>query len=122
MLSGKIVVRSTQFAATDHRSFNRHGESFNVGETFSGMPFIEGLDLVEEFRSLVRPNETMAQWALRWCLDFPEVTVLIPGAKHAEQARDNARASDLPPLSTETHQRFGDVYKQTIQGLIRGQV
>jgi aryl-alcohol dehydrogenase-like predicted oxidoreductase len=121
LLSGKIN-RSTQFAATDHRVYNRHGEQFNVGETFSGIPFDEGLQLVEEFRAFVRPDETMAQWALRWCLDFPEVTVLIPGAKHAEQALENAQASLLHPLGPEVHQRLKAIYKQKIRDLIRGKV
>jgi len=121
LLAGKFSP-TTQFDASDHRSFNRHGEQFNVGETFSGMPYEAGLQLVDEFRNLVRPGETMAQWALRWCLDFPEVTVLIPGSKHAAQARDNARASLLPPLSADVHHQLQDVYRQKIRGLIQGNV
>ena len=121
LLSGKFN-RSTEFAATDHRNFNRHGEQFNVGETFSGVPFEEGLRWVEEFRNLVRPGETMAQWALRWCLDFPEVTVLIPGAKHAEQARENAQASLLPPLGTEVHEKLSEIYRQEIRRSIQGEI
>lgn len=119
LLGGKMS-RETVFAETDHRSFNRDGASFNVGETFSGIPFETGLDLVEEIRPLVPEGATMAQMALRWCLDFPEVSVVIPGAKRPEQALANARASDLPPLSARVHERLRELYESRVAASVRG--
>ncbi len=121
LLSGKFN-QQTQFASTDHRFFNRNGERFNVGETFSGMPWEQGLEIVDEFRSFVPAHQTMAQWALRWCLDFPEVTVVIPGAKHAEQARQNALASQLPRLTSDVHEQLKSTYQARIAPMIRGAI
>ncbi len=121
MLAGKFSADS-QFASTDHRHFNRNGECFNVGETFSGVPFELGLEVVEEMRPLVPVEATMAQWALRWCLDFPAVTVVIPGAKHAEQARHNAGASDLAPLTEEVHQQIQAIFDKKIRPSVKGTV
>lgn len=98
LLSGKMRA-DTAFAAEDHRSFNRRGEAFDQGETFSGVEFQAGLAAVEELRPLVPPGATLAQLALRWILMFPEVTTVIPGARNARQAEDNVRAAELPPLS-----------------------
>ena len=98
LLTGKLSADST-FADDDHRKFNRHGEAFDVGETFSGVPYDVGLKAVERIRKLVGGDATMAQFALRWILMFDAVTVAIPGAKNAAQAQANARAADLPPLS-----------------------
>src|SRR5919112_4094702 len=98
LLSGKLRRDST-FAATDHRNYNRHGESFDVGETFSGVDYETGLQVVDELRALAPPGTTMAQLALRWILMFPEVSAAIPGAKTKEQARENAAAASRPPLS-----------------------
>jgi aryl-alcohol dehydrogenase-like predicted oxidoreductase len=119
LLGGKMS-RETTFAETDHRSFNRDGASFNVGETFSGVPFDVGLDAVEEIRPLVPDGATMAQMALRWCLDFPEVSVVIPGAKRPEQALANARASDLARLSDAAHERLRELYRERVAPHIRG--
>jgi aryl-alcohol dehydrogenase-like predicted oxidoreductase len=119
LLGGKMS-RETTFAATDHRSFNRDGASFNVGETFSGIPFEVGLDVVEEFRPLVPEGMTMAQMALRWCLDFPAVSTVIPGAKRPDQARANAAASDFAPLSRELHERLHEIYVSRVADEIRG--
>ena len=119
LLGGKMS-RETTFAATDHRSFNRDGASFNVGETFSGVPFEVGLDLVEEIRPLVPEGMTMAQMALRWCLDFPAVSVVIPGAKRPDQAVANAAASDFPPLSAALHERLRELYVTRVADAIRG--
>lgn len=119
LLSGKMS-RSTTFAETDHRHFNRDGAAFNVGETFSGVPFELGLDAVQEILPLVPEGMTMAQMALRWCLDFPEVSVVIPGAKRPRQAEENAAASELPPLSPELHVRLKAIYDERIAGNIRG--
>jgi aryl-alcohol dehydrogenase-like predicted oxidoreductase len=118
LLSGRYT-KSTTFAPTDHRTFNRNGESFNVGETFAGLPFERGVELTEELKAILPPGE-MAQWALRWCLDFDAVTVVIPGARNAEQARANAAASDLPPLPAETHRKLREFYERNVAALIRG--
>ncbi len=80
LLTGKFD-RTSRFAADDHRAYNRHGESFDVGETFSGVDFETGLEAVEELRPLVPPGATLAQFALRWILDFEAVSTVIPGAK-----------------------------------------
>jgi aryl-alcohol dehydrogenase-like predicted oxidoreductase len=109
LLSGKITAQ-TRFSATDHRNYNRHGEAFDVGETFSGVPFEDGLRAVEELRELVPAGSTLAQLALRWILMFPEVTCTIPGAKSPEQAEENARAAALPALDTRAMAHVRDVY------------
>jgi aryl-alcohol dehydrogenase-like predicted oxidoreductase len=114
LLSGKMS-RNTQFSADDHRSYNRHGEAFDVGETFSGVGFETGLQAVEEIRSLVPPGVSMAQFALRWILMFDAVTLAIPGAKNAQQAIGNARSADLPPLSEETMEKLRQVYDMRIR-------
>ncbi len=119
LLSGKLSL-ATRFAADDHRSFNRNGEAFNVGETFAGLPFEDGVRLADEIKPLVPEGMTMAQLALRWCLDFPAVSVVIPGARNPEQARANARASELPPLSPELHRRLRELYEREVAGRIRG--
>src|SRR5947209_4903246 len=98
LLTGKLR-RDTQFAESDHRNFNRHGEAFDQGETFSGVEYETGLQAVEELRALVPPGATLAQFALRWILMFPEVTTTIPGAKNLRQAEENVQAASLPPLS-----------------------
>jgi aryl-alcohol dehydrogenase-like predicted oxidoreductase len=113
LLSGKYT-RDTTFGADDHRNFNRAGEAFDVGETFSGVPFDVGLDAVEELRPLVPPGATMAQFALRWILDHPAVTTVIPGARNPDQARANAAAADLSPLDAATHDAVRRVYEERI--------
>ncbi len=92
----------THFALNDHRSFNRHGEAFDQGETFSGVEYEMGLQAVEELRPLVPQGATMAQFALRWILMFPEVTSAIPGGKNPQQVEDNMHAAALPPLNPNT--------------------
>ncbi len=119
LLAGKFT-KDTTFAPNDHRTFNRDGQSFNVGETFAGLPFALGVDLVEQLKPLVPPDQTMAQFALRWCLDFDAVTTIIPGAKRPEQARENAAASLLPCLSDELHQRLEQFYQDRVAAEIRG--
>ena len=109
LLSGKYT-RDTAFAADDHRSFNRSGEAFDVGETFAGVPFEVGLDAVEELRPLVPEGATLAQLALRWILMHDAVSTVIPGARSPEQARANAAAADLAPLSAEAMAAIGAVY------------
>jgi aryl-alcohol dehydrogenase-like predicted oxidoreductase len=114
MLSGKLTPKST-FAADDHRAFNRHGESFDRGETFSGLDYDLGLQAVEALRSQLPPGMTMATLALRWILMFPEVSCAIPGAKRPEQVDENARAADLPPLSAETMSAIEEIYNQQVR-------
>ncbi|MGG7577366.1 aldo/keto reductase [Rhizobium sp. Nf11,1] len=113
LLSGKIS-RETQFASDDHRNFNRHGEAFDVGETFAGVPFEVGLQAVEEVRKLVPAGATMAAFALRWILMAEAVTVVIPGARNAEQARANAAAADLAPLSPDVMVATREIYNRLI--------
>ncbi|MBW7883818.1 MAG: aldo/keto reductase [Caldilineaceae bacterium] len=97
LLTGKITAQST-FAADDHRNFNRYGQQFDVGETFSGVDLDAGLAAVSGLRSLVPAGWSMAQYALRWILMFDAVSCAIPGAKRPDQAEDNCRAADLPPI------------------------
>ena len=113
LLSGKIN-RDTAFAGDDHRSFNRHGEAFDVGETFAGVPFEVGLEAVEEVRKLVPAGAGMAAFALKWILMNDAVTVVIPGARNAEQARANAAASDFPALSAEVMAAARGIYDRLI--------
>ena len=94
LLTGKLR-RDSVFAADDHRTFNRNGEAFDKGETFSGVPYEVGLEAVERLRPLVPAGATMAQLALRWILMFDAVTCAIPGARTERQARENAAAADL---------------------------
>src|SRR6476659_5241280 len=100
LLSGRYT-HDTTFAGTDHRSYNRHGDAFDVGETFSGVDYTTGLEAVRRLTPLTPPGATMAQFALRWILDQPGVSVVIPGARNPEQARGNAAAAGLAPLSPD---------------------
>jgi aryl-alcohol dehydrogenase-like predicted oxidoreductase len=113
LLSGKIT-RDTKFASDDHRNFNRNGESFDVGETFAGVPFEVGLQAVEEVRKLVPAGASMAAFALRWILMNDAVTVVIPGARNAEQAKGNAGAADLAPLSANVMTATREIYDRLI--------
>jgi len=117
LLTGKMTPQSA-FAPDDHRTFNRYGESFDMGETFSGVDFSTGLEAVEELRPLVPPGATMAQFALRWILMFDAVSCVIPGARRPAQAEDNIRASELPPLSEETMARVRAIYDTHIRPLV----
>jgi aryl-alcohol dehydrogenase-like predicted oxidoreductase len=117
ILSGKLK-RDTAFAPDDHRAFNRHGESFDVGETFAGLDYETGLELVEELRTLVPAGATLAQLALRWILMAEAVTAAIPGAKTPDQARANAAAADLPPLPAATMDRIRELYEQRAKPLV----
>jgi len=113
LLTGKFNGETT-FSSDDHRLFNRHGEEFDVGETFAGVDFEQGLAAVEELRELVPERATMAQLALRWILGFEAVSTVIPGAKTAEQARANAEAADLPPLPQHTLEAIAAIYRERI--------
>jgi aryl-alcohol dehydrogenase-like predicted oxidoreductase len=117
LLTGKMH-RNTQFEERDHRHYNRHGESFDQGETFSGVDYETGLEAVDELRSLVPEGATMSQFALRWILMFPEVTAAIPGGKNPQQVEDNVRAATLPPLIRETMERVQAVYDRYLRAQI----
>jgi aryl-alcohol dehydrogenase-like predicted oxidoreductase len=117
MLTGKMRPDST-FDQDDHRTFNRNGESFDRGETFSGVDYETGLRAVEELRKVVPEGMTMAAFALKWILMFPAVTTTIPGAKHPAQAEDNIKAADYPPLSLETIQKVEEIYHRMIRPLV----
>lgn len=114
LLTGKFRP-DTAFEQDDHRAFNRSGEAFDRGETFSGLDFPLGLEAIEALRPLLPSDSTMAQLALRWVLMFPEVTCAIPGAKHAGQVEENVKAADLPPLSDETMRRIRSVYNSIVR-------
>ena len=117
MLTGKLRP-DTAFEAEDHRLYNRHGESFDVGETFAGVDYETGLAAVEELRGLVPDGATLAQLALRWILMHPGITTTIPGAKTPEQARANAAAAGLPALDDPTMETIGAVYDEHIRPLV----
>jgi aryl-alcohol dehydrogenase-like predicted oxidoreductase len=114
LLSGKFN-RSSRFDPADHRNFNRNGEAFDVGETFSGVPFEKGLEIVERIRPLVGGTASMAQFALRWILMHEAVTTVIPGARNAAQARANTEADNLPPLSPAVMAELKSIYDQDVR-------
>lgn len=118
LLSGKLRPDST-FAADDHRNFNRHGDAFDVGETFSGVDLSVGLEAVEEMRRLLPAGVLMSEFALRWILMFEAVSCAIPGGKRPEQVIQNCHASDLPPLTAETMAEFERIYKHRIAPLVQ---
>jgi aryl-alcohol dehydrogenase-like predicted oxidoreductase len=117
LLTGKLT-QNTQFAEDDHRKFNRHGEQFDVGETFAGVDYETGLEVVEELKSLVPEGATMTQFALRWALMQEAVSTVIPGARTAPQAVQNAAAADLPPLPEATMARISELYRARVAPLV----
>lgn len=119
LLTGKLR-RDTAFAADDHRSFNRHGEMFDQGETFSGVPYEVGLEAVERLQDIVPANATLGQVALRWILMFDAVTCAIPGAKTIDQARANAAAGSLPPVDERSMDLVRSVYDDLIRPHVHG--
>lgn len=114
MLAGRMS-RDSKFEQNDHRQFNRHGEAFDRGETFSGVDFDLGLQAVEELRPLVPKGASLAQFALRWILMFEAVTCAIPGAKRPAQVEENAGSADMPPLSSETMGKVKEIYERLIK-------
>jgi aryl-alcohol dehydrogenase-like predicted oxidoreductase len=117
MLTGKMS-RDSKFEANDHRLYNRHGEKFDMGETFSGVDYETGLEVVEELKKLVPPGATLAQLALRWILMFDAVSCAIPGGKRPSQVEDNVRASDLPPLTSEQMEIVRRLYMDKISAQV----
>jgi aryl-alcohol dehydrogenase-like predicted oxidoreductase len=119
LLTGR-VTRDRAFAKDDHRNFNLHGERFDVGETFSGVPLDAGLAAVEELRRLVPNGWTLGQFALRWILMHDAVTTVIPGCKTPEQVDENAAASDLPPISESAMAEVRRIYDRHIRAHVNG--
>lgn len=118
LLSGKYD-ENTRFSNNDHRNYNANGESFNVGETFSGIEFSQGVELARRVSAHFPDNRT-AQWAIRWILDHPQVTTVIPGASKISQVESNMSASDLPPLSPAAHEELAKLYRTEILPKVRG--
>ena len=114
LLSGRYDEH-TQFAPEDHRSYNRHGEAFDVGETFAGVPYEVGLAAVRELKALLDPGQSMAQFALRWVIDQPGVSTVIPGARNPDQVRGNAASAALAPLHAEQLAGVRDVYDRLLR-------
>lgn len=121
VLSGGMT-RQTTFDKRDHRNFNRDGAEFNVGETFAGLPFEKAVELAEVLKPLAAAEYGLAKFALRWCLDFPAVTTVIPGASSPQQVRDNAVASSLAPLSPEIHDHLRQFYLDRVEPCVRGEI
>lgn len=117
LLTGKLR-RDSRFAADDHRSFNRQGQAFDVGETFSGVDYDLALDAVEQLRDILPPGVPLSQFALRWILMFDAVTCAIPGGKRADQVIENCHASDLPPLPQEAMDAVKRLYQKRIGALV----
>ncbi len=119
LLSGRYT-RDTKFAANDHRTYNRHGEAFDVGETFAGVDFETGVSAAQEFAALAPEGTTPAQLALRWIIDRPGVTAVIPGARTEDQARANASAGELAPLDDPLQSQIADLYDDRIRAQVHG--
>ena len=121
LLSGQLKA-DHKFSRKDHRSYNREGKAFNIGETFAGVPFERGVEFTEKVKEILQPSGevTMAQLALRWVLDHKAVSSVIPGASKIEQVDGNVGASSLAALSEEQHKKLSDLYKEEIEQTIRG--
>jgi aryl-alcohol dehydrogenase-like predicted oxidoreductase len=118
LLTGKFTPQ-TVFEKNDHRNFNADGKAFNAGETFSGIEFNKGIELVEEMKQLL-PDERLAQWSVRWILDHPQVTTVIPGASKVSQVKTNVESSGMPVLSSEVHASLRKLYEEKVKPGIRG--
>ncbi len=119
LLSGRMS-KSTKFVADDHRHFNRDGQAFNVGETFAGLPFEKGVELADGLKPFVPAGQSMSEFAIRWCLDFDAVSVVIPGARNPEQVRANAKPASQPALTVALHERLKEFYQKNVTKHIRG--
>ena len=114
LLTGALSA-NTEFPANDHRNFNREGAAFDVGETFAGVPYAEGLDAAEAIEPLVPAGQSMAQFTLRWILDHDAVSTVIPGSSTPEHIRDNVAAAALPRLSADRHADVREVYDEFVR-------
>jgi len=119
LLAGKMT-KSQKFAAKDHRTYNRDGQAFNVGETFAGLPFEKGVELADELKQFAPAGMSMADMAQRWILDQDAVTTVITGASKPEQASANSRVSYMPPLTPDLHKKLTDFYQREVMEHIRG--
>lgn len=119
LLSGRMTAQ-TEFAPDDHRHFNRHGEAFDVGETFSGVDYDTGLQAVDALRALVPEGQTLAQLALRWILMHPAISCAIPGGRRPEQIAENVAAADLAPLSAATMAAIAALYEARFRSAVHG--
>ncbi|GGD54390.1 aldo/keto reductase [Paenibacillus nasutitermitis] len=119
LLTGKFTERST-FAADDHRNFNRNGESFNVGETFAGLAFEMGVSLSKELSWIAEGRTNMTSAALRYILDNPYITCVIPGFRNVQQVEDNLRAANVPGFTRSEMARLHEFYRQEVRDYIRG--
>jgi aryl-alcohol dehydrogenase-like predicted oxidoreductase len=117
LLSGRYDEH-TEFGPDDHRSYNRRGEAFDVGETFAGVPFEVGLAAVRELETLLDPGMSLAQFALRWVIDQPGVSTVIPGARNPEQVRGNAASAAQPPLRDDQLAGVQGVYDRLLRPLV----
>jgi aryl-alcohol dehydrogenase-like predicted oxidoreductase len=117
MLSGKMTA-ATAFPENDHRRYNRHGDAFDVGETFSGVPFETGLAAVDELKKIRPDGYSMPQFALRWILMSAEVSTVIPGGKRPDQVEDNVKAGSLPPLAPDILRKVGRIYRDSLKPLV----
>lgn len=121
LLGGKLAA-GHQFASEDHRNFNRDGQCFNVGETFSGLPFEIGVTLVKELRAFVPAGMPLGTFALRWLLDYPAVSTIIAGTSRPEQVAENAAASDSQPLNGAVREKLARFYRDRVRPHVRGSV
>ncbi|MFC3121040.1 aldo/keto reductase [Agaribacter flavus] len=121
LLSGKFKA-DTVFEENDHRHYNKDGQFFNVGETFSGLPYTKAVELVDELKELLPKDAPLAQLALRWILDHPQVTTVIAGASSAQQVRQNAQAASLPSFSEEQHNALSAFYFEKVRDFVRGSI
>jgi aryl-alcohol dehydrogenase-like predicted oxidoreductase len=121
VLSG-TMTKSQRFSADDHRNYNRDGAAFNVGETFSGLPFERAVEIADHLAALAPPGMTTAQMALRWILDQPAVSTVIAGATRPEQVLENAAVSELDPLPAELHRQLADYYATDVRQHVRGAI
>tara|TARA_Y100001960_G_scaffold249350_1_gene265293 strand:+ start:1299 stop:2282 length:984 start_codon:yes stop_codon:yes gene_type:complete len=119
LLCGNFI-KTTAFPINDHRNYNRDGEHFNIGETFSGLSFEKGIELVGQLEAITPQEKSLSLTALRWILDFEAVSVVIPGSKTPEQVLHNCSASDLPSLTPSLHKTLNHFYKQEVASAIRG--
>ncbi len=117
LLTGRYS-RSTTFAPEDHRNFNRDGAAFDKGETFAGVPYETGLDAVEELKTVFPGEDNLAPVALRWILDHPEVSTIIPGASKPEHLESNLSAAELAPLGEDVHRKVDTIYDNHIKPFV----
>jgi len=119
LLTGKFNANTT-FEASDHRTYNANGDAFNVGETFAGLPFNKGVELSDQLKWIANDQRNMTQAALRWILDHPAVTTVIPGFKNEQQVLDNLSALEVPSFTASELQRLQQFYKEAVHQHIRG--